>query len=506
MEWFTLMNDSMLLRTAYLDESNKLWSIGLENLKRWVTQYFVHLDRIVTSKSDGSVNDELGRRFIIEEVDVDSEKLNIPDLEKASQDDIKALTNVFDSWLLNAVGDVDGGAELNIQNSARFCDFLVIDEGAPRSLVDLSKETPPLTLVSREERRARINQYGDSQAVKRFQGVQKGDNYYGWMRMWTEDTPNAWFGRTGKSGKYNYAFESTEIPRGSGKLWYFSDLRSIGKTRWREGSSLGSAPTYAKGIVNVHSPLGTVNDTDASCASWAIDTWKAVLTAFPSLARIITPILQLLLDLVVVSGVDGTRPVFRARDDCGETIDDQNFYYGRHAPKRAAKLTGTCFTTQWRGQYSRLYPQKHPKALCNRLVDCDCTNFETAKDAAFGQPICLAPPQREPAPNEAVPADTTIPTDAAGYSHYTPDPPVSATVGTGKTENCGPWPAAAAGKTCSTIAFPSGATITISLEVNLTLGTVISDWTGRFGGKGDAWRAFPFGVWDGCLGGNSVPV
>ncbi|KFY12500.1 hypothetical protein V492_03839 [Pseudogymnoascus sp. VKM F-4246] len=374
MGWFTLMNDSMC---RYKDSG-----------------------RYAEGSWGYTVNDELGRRFIIEEVDVDSEKLNIPDLEKASQDDIKALTNVFDSWLLNAVSD-DGNSEFNIQNSARFCDFLVIDEGALRSLVDLSKETPPLALVSREERRARINQYCDShvwlvdsQTVKRLQGIQKGDNYYGWMGMCTEDIPHAWFERTGKS-------DSKE------KV---------------EGSSLGSAPTYAKGNVNgiFLLGLGMASEIDQCC-------WRA---------RVAT---------------------------------------------------------------------NHLKTMCNRSVDYDCTNCQTAKDAAFDHTICLAPPKREPAPNEAVPADTTTPTDAAGYSHYTPDPPVSATVGTGKTENCGPWPAAAAGKTCSTIAFPSGATITISLEVNPTLGTVISDWTGRFGGKGDAWRAFPFGVWDGCLGGNSKP-
>lgn len=94
-----------------------------------MTQYFVHLNRLVTNKSDGSVNDELGRRFIIEVVDVDSAKINIPDLEKAIQEDVKSLTNVFDSWLQHAVGDVDDNDDFDIQDSARFCDFLVIDEG-----------------------------------------------------------------------------------------------------------------------------------------------------------------------------------------------------------------------------------------------------------------------------------------------------------------------------------------------------------------------------------------
>ncbi|OBT84881.1 hypothetical protein VE02_05927 [Pseudogymnoascus sp. 03VT05] len=172
MWWFSMMNDSMcrykdsgryaegswgytVLRTTYSDESNTLRPIVLGNLRRWVTQYFVHLNRLATNKSDSSVNEELGRRFILEEVDVDSEKINVPDLDKATQDDIKALTNVFDYWLRNAVGDVDGNAEFNIQDSARFCDFLVIDEGSLRSLAALPKETPSLELVSREERRAR---------------------------------------------------------------------------------------------------------------------------------------------------------------------------------------------------------------------------------------------------------------------------------------------------------------------------------------------------------------
>lgn len=115
---------------------------------------------------------------------MDSEKINVPDLDKASQDDIKALTNVFDSWLRNAVGDVDGNAEFNIQDSARFCDFLIIDKGSIRSLAARPKETPSLELVSREERRVSHPSYSSWDNVK----------------------------------LYLYTFERTEIPQGSGKL------------------------------------------------------------------------------------------------------------------------------------------------------------------------------------------------------------------------------------------------------------------------------------------------
>jgi hypothetical protein len=186
MIWHNLTK--LVLRTTYSDESNTLWPIALENLRRWVTQYFVHLNRLATNKSDSSVNEELGRRFILEEVDVDLEKINVPDFDNASQDDIKALTNVFDSWLCNAVGDVDSNAEFNIQDSARFCDFLVIDEGSLRSLATLPKETPSLELVSREERRVSHPSYSSCGNAKlcscRLGTFSIATRMSGWLTRW----------------------------------------------------------------------------------------------------------------------------------------------------------------------------------------------------------------------------------------------------------------------------------------------------------------------------------
>lgn len=140
----------LVLRTTYSDESDALWPIAMEKLRRWVTQYFIHLNRLAMNKSDGSINEELGRRFIVEVFeDADSEKLKFPDLANASQDDIKSLTDVFDAWLRNAVGNV----EVDPVDSPRFSDFLIIDEGSLRSLAALPDETPPLGLVTRDERR-----------------------------------------------------------------------------------------------------------------------------------------------------------------------------------------------------------------------------------------------------------------------------------------------------------------------------------------------------------------
>ncbi|KFY50326.1 hypothetical protein V496_09401 [Pseudogymnoascus sp. VKM F-4515 (FW-2607)] len=192
-----------------------------------------YTNHLVSNKSDGSTSEELGRRFILEEVDVDSEKLNISDLDKASQDDIKALTNVFDSWLRSAVGDVENNDVFNVQHSARFHDLLVIDEGSLCSLTALPMETPPLGLVSREGGRARIILYCDSyvwlvdpQGVKQVQGGgsdggEYGHNYDGWMKLCMNDIPEAWFERLRAFRKSVRTFERREMPEGSGKFWYY---------------------------------------------------------------------------------------------------------------------------------------------------------------------------------------------------------------------------------------------------------------------------------------------
>ncbi|KAK1767499.1 hypothetical protein QBC33DRAFT_586891 [Phialemonium atrogriseum] len=133
-----------VLRTTYSDESDALWPIALEKLRRWVVQYFIYYNYLATNKNDSSVNDELGRRYIVEVLeDTDSEKLKFPDLARASQDDIKSLTHVFEAWVRNAVGNAVDNVGFDPLDNLRFCDFLVIDEGSLRSLTALPDETPP---------------------------------------------------------------------------------------------------------------------------------------------------------------------------------------------------------------------------------------------------------------------------------------------------------------------------------------------------------------------------
>ncbi|RYP21254.1 hypothetical protein DL767_009306 [Monosporascus sp. MG133] len=214
----------LVLRTAYSDEADALWPTALEKLKRWVTQYFIHDNRLINNKPDGSVNEELARRFILEVFeDPNSEKMKLPDLAKASQDDIKSLTDVFEAWVRTAVGKVD----FDPADNPRFCNFLVIDEGSLRSLVALPDETPSLELVPGPERRARSKLWShayvwlvDSPAVRRFKGVNDAENYNGWMKLNPSDLPAAWFERVARFEDEAWIFGRREIPQGSGDLWY----------------------------------------------------------------------------------------------------------------------------------------------------------------------------------------------------------------------------------------------------------------------------------------------
>jgi hypothetical protein len=122
----------------------------------------------VSGNTNPSANEDLASRFVLDVLDDDVlddagtvaeiKKLNLPsDLLQASQEDFKSLTRIFD-WAESVIGHVGGtvyhDGELIFErgHSPRFCDFLVVDERALRSLAALPGETPPLHIVSREER------------------------------------------------------------------------------------------------------------------------------------------------------------------------------------------------------------------------------------------------------------------------------------------------------------------------------------------------------------------
>ncbi|RYP68288.1 hypothetical protein DL771_006790 [Monosporascus sp. 5C6A] len=167
--------------------------------------------------------DGVGKAEALGDPEPNPEKLTLHDLVKANQDDIKSLTNVFESWIQIAVGKVD----FDPADNPRFCNFLIIDEGSLRPLVALPDETPSLELVPREERRARSKLWAhayvwlvDSPVVRRFQGVNDAHNYNGLMKLNPSDLPAAWFERVARFEDEAWIFGRREIPEGSSDLWY----------------------------------------------------------------------------------------------------------------------------------------------------------------------------------------------------------------------------------------------------------------------------------------------
>lgn len=200
----------------------------------------------MANKPDMTVNNELGRRSVLEVVESkELEALQLPDLAKATQDDIKSLTGIFDAWLLRAVGDDLARPNCN----PRFVDFIVVDEDSLRSLAALPEETIPLGPVTRQERRvSRQSQRGlpyqtdqicqaqmdlydeaylwlvDSQAVRRYKGIDDAENYNGLMRLQASDIPDAWFERAPRWEDACHIFKRVESPKGSGNMWFWTSF------------------------------------------------------------------------------------------------------------------------------------------------------------------------------------------------------------------------------------------------------------------------------------------
>ncbi|KAK8137615.1 hypothetical protein PG984_003108 [Apiospora sp. TS-2023a] len=145
-----------ILRTVYTPESNALFPAAIAKLEVWMRKYHLHINRFPMwgeigeakhrNKTNGSINDELGRRFRIELLE-DKDRLgHLPHLDRASHDDIGSLCDVFDTWVAS-VGQ-DPPRDENTSISPRFCDCLVVDEEALRSLAALPEDPPRLHVAA----------------------------------------------------------------------------------------------------------------------------------------------------------------------------------------------------------------------------------------------------------------------------------------------------------------------------------------------------------------------
>ncbi|KAK7959257.1 uncharacterized protein PG986_004111 [Apiospora aurea] len=208
-----------ILRTVYTPESDALLPSVLAKLERWMSQYHLHINRFPfwgelgeakhKKRSNGSINDELGRRFRIELVQ-DEKKLNMPHLQNASQLDICSLCDVFDVWVASVGQDPHAQYPL----SPRFCDCLVIDEDSLRMLLEIPDEPPTLHVAADSEKRGmRCCGYEffwllDTRAVRNFaQNPDKSPTYRGWMKVEVSMIINSWFDKCSRLQRGDYTLD-----------------------------------------------------------------------------------------------------------------------------------------------------------------------------------------------------------------------------------------------------------------------------------------------------------
>ncbi|KAK8021785.1 hypothetical protein PG990_006923 [Apiospora arundinis] len=214
-------------------KSDDLFPSALAKLEIWVRQYHLHINRFPMwgkrgeaeheKLSDGSVNDELGRRFRVELVQ-DETRLNMPYLNLASQEDIRSLCDVFDDWVASVGQDPQAKYSL----SPRFCDCLVVDEEALRSLAALPDEPLRLYVAADSEEKKQMRWGGDdflwvldTRAVRSFPEYPDEDPCFrGWMKMSVELIIDAWFTRCTRlerGGTYILPCNSDRTPT---EYWY----------------------------------------------------------------------------------------------------------------------------------------------------------------------------------------------------------------------------------------------------------------------------------------------
>ncbi|KAK1761701.1 hypothetical protein QBC33DRAFT_582207 [Phialemonium atrogriseum] len=203
-----------ILRTVYTKESDALFPIAIGKLPSKMA---------TDQKSNGSVNEELGRRFRVEVVE-DKDKLNLPNLDDATFEDIKAFRRYFDQWVV-ALGEDPSTAEYS--TSPRLCDFLLVDSASLRSLAALPDRTPPLCLAVDFAEKQGWQKDGsahvwlvDCRAVGRYDEGNRSPERRGWMKLDTCNIQDCWLIRASRLDREDWMLGCAERPEGSGNYWY----------------------------------------------------------------------------------------------------------------------------------------------------------------------------------------------------------------------------------------------------------------------------------------------
>ncbi|KAH6871194.1 hypothetical protein B0T10DRAFT_500725, partial [Thelonectria olida] len=143
-----------IFRTVFTEESGGQFPIAMEKMQKWVTQYYLHHNRfrkwgekgLENEKPDGSVNDELARRFRVELIE--DRELDIPLLKNATPGDLGRLCDVFHRWVVSVGGDPDCR---NSATNPRMQLFLAIDSECLEELANMTDELLPLNTAPTHE-------------------------------------------------------------------------------------------------------------------------------------------------------------------------------------------------------------------------------------------------------------------------------------------------------------------------------------------------------------------
>jgi hypothetical protein len=177
-----------------------LFPASINNLRRWVAGYWVHYSRFsgfreddhaqARARADGSVNDALGERLRFEVLE-NRERLNVPDISKATAADIQTLCDQFHEWVVGVGADpADEPPE-----SPRLCNFLVVDAESLRALASVPEELlPHAVAVDFEKFMSRRRSKCYAGYVRDFvRGIETSPQDRGWMKTEARDLHDAWF-------------------------------------------------------------------------------------------------------------------------------------------------------------------------------------------------------------------------------------------------------------------------------------------------------------------------
>ncbi|KAL2193944.1 hypothetical protein P885DRAFT_63492 [Corynascus similis CBS 632.67] len=176
-----------ILRTVYTPESDALFPVAMERLKRLV-HYWCHYTRFPAFGAlceewrvdYAELNEELFRRCFL---DVVEDREGLAHLDSGGPDRFIALADYFRQW----VAGINTGPRPD--KEPRFSSCLVIDSESLASLMESDNELPPLQCAATRKEKADVLRTGYPawlwmiEAKYMTQPDERRDSYPGWLRV-----------------------------------------------------------------------------------------------------------------------------------------------------------------------------------------------------------------------------------------------------------------------------------------------------------------------------------